>query len=75
MKPNSKTGIISNNFCFILFPCLSINIIFFGLTKNGRHNRSSGVNARLLGRVGATLAAGVIGHLDTMDLQWIHYVF
>ena len=35
------TWIISNNFCFILFPRLLINIIFFGL-KNGRQNRSSG---------------------------------
>ena len=33
---------ISNNFCFILFPCLLINIIFFDLTKNGRQNRFLG---------------------------------
>ena len=29
----SVTWTISNNFCFILFPRLLINIIFFGLTK------------------------------------------
>ena len=32
MKPNSNL-IISNNFCFILFPRLFINLIFLALQK------------------------------------------
>ena len=45
---------ISNNFCFILFPRLLINIIIFCLTKNRGQNRSSGAKSGLLRRAGAT---------------------
>ena len=40
MWSQTVTWIIYNNFCFILFHHFLI-IIFFGVTKNGRQNRSS----------------------------------
>ena len=71
---------ISNNFCFILFPCLLINIIFFDLTKNGRQNRFLGAKTApwvpklgyFDGRVPkvsswvtlTTSGAGVVRHID-----------
>ena len=68
------TWTISNNFCFILFPCLLTNIIFFGLTKNGRQNRSSDAKTGLLRRgvpkvssrvTLVTFGAGVVCHMFT----------
>ena len=46
--------VISNIFCFISFPHLLINIICFGLTKNGRQNRSSGAKTVYLRQADAT---------------------
>ena len=56
--------IISNNFCFILFPCLLINIIFLVLQKTGA--KTAPRAPQLSARVNGTPAAGVIGHLQLL---------
>ena len=70
MKQNSN--FFSNNFCFILFPRLLINIIFFGLTKTGAKTAPrapklgyfDGRAPQLSARVNhGTPAASVIGHI------------